>query len=796
MRRNLIDFSGGWMFEGQSSVRLPHNAVDLPLTYFDETAYQRAFTYEKRFTADPDWRGQEIAVVFEAAMADARVALNGEEIARHSDGYTPFEARLTGRLRDGENVLSVTVDGSENPRIPPFGGQIDYLTYAGLYREAWVRVTAPVFLSNCKVETPDPLAAKKSVQVRVEISNPQGLTLSGTVTARLLDGEGREVAIAEASLYPSPKTLLRLRSLHWSDWWLRHRLEVPQGERGAQEPGSPGYPSPLEGEGGLSRSERSDEGCSGTIELALDELEGIALWDIGNPALYTLELVLETPHGRDKAAVRFGFRSAEFRSQGFFLNGRHLKLRGLNRHQSFPYVGYALGRSAQERDAEILKRDLKLNIVRTAHYPQSPWFLDRCDELGLLVFEEIPGWQHIGGKEWKDEAVENVRRMIARDWNHPAIVLWGVRINESRDDHEFYTRTNALAHELDSTRQTGGVRFLAESELIEDVYTINDFVLGEEELGGNRPRTPLRPPAEVTGLAAPVPYLVTEYNGHMFPTKSFDPEQRQAEHVLRHLEVLDAAYGDPQIAGAIGWCAFDYNTHKDFGAGDRICHHGVMDMFREPKFAAFAYASQCEPEDEVIVKPVTHWARGERNAGGILPLMVLTNCEEIEIAFGSEAPRRFLPDRKRFPHLPHPPVMLERDDFSAGEFGAWGTPWEGGTITGLIGGRPVKTVRFVADPVLDRLEVAPDRSRIGVFDAVRVAVRARDQAGNILPWLFEPVTIGLEGPAELIGPSLVSLRGGTTAFWLRATGPGTAMARVESGRGGVVSVEIAIEDGS
>mgnify|MGYP000974089901 CR=1 FL=1 len=170
--------------------------------------------------------------------------------------------------------------------------------------------------------------------------------------------------------------------------------------------------------------------------------------------------------------------------------------------------------------------------------------------------------------------------------------------------------------------------------------------------------------------------------------------------------------------------------------------------------------------------------------------------EEIEIAFGSEAPRRFGPDRKRFPHLPHPPVILERDDFSAGEFGAWGTPWEGGTITGLIGGRAVKTVRFVADPVFDRLEVAPDRSRIGVFDEVRVAVRALDQAGNVLPWLFEPVTIDLAGPAELIGAPLVSLRGGTTAFWLRATGPGAVVARVESGRGGAVSAEIAIEDGT
>ena len=101
--------------------------------------------------------------------------------------------------------------------------------------------------------------------------------------------------------------------------------------------------------------------------------------------------------------------------------------------------------------------------MRTSHYPQSPWFLDRCDE-SLLVFEEIPGWQHIGEEAWKAESVENVRRMIRRDWNHPSIVIWGVRINESQDDHDFYVETNRVAHELEPTRQTGGVRFITESE--------------------------------------------------------------------------------------------------------------------------------------------------------------------------------------------------------------------------------------------------------------------------------------------------------------------------------------------
>ncbi len=717
--RATIACNDGWIFnEGCSPdltrflgrgapVRLPHNAVELPFSYFDERAFCRAFTYQRVVAADPAWSGKEVSLVFDGAMAGAEVFLNGERVGAHKDGYTPFEIRLTGRLRPGDNLVAIRIDGSENPEIPPFGGRIDYLTYAGIYRDVWLKLTEPVSIGRVRIETPDALAARKSVRVLAEIDNPQGLPLAGELTATLRDPSGRTLASTCAAVAQS-------------------------------------------------------------VELRMDGLTGIALWDIDGPNLYTVELAL----GGDAVTHAFGFRAAEFMPDGFRLNGRLLKLRGLNRHQSFPYCGYALGRAAQERDAEILKRELHLNLVRTSHYPQSPWFLDACDRLGLLVFEEIPGWQHIGGDAWKAEAVENVRRMIGRDWNHPSIVLWGVRINESADSHDFYVETNRLAHELDPTRQTGGVRCITDSEMLEDVYTMNDFILGNEELGGNRPRTVLRPPRETTGLDRPVPYLVTEFNGHMFPTKSFDQEQRQAEHVMRHLDVLDAAYAVPNIAGAIGWCAFDYNTHKDFGSGDRICHHGVMDMFREPKFAAFAYASQCEPEEEVIVEPVTFWARGERNIGGVLPLIVLTNCDEVELAYGDNPPKRFAPDRERFAHLPHPPVIVERRHFSSEELGRWGMLWEEGVITGYVSGRPARQVRFAADPVPTSLEVVADRGAISSApgDCVRVMVRALDQTGHKLPFLFEPVEIEVSGAGHRVGPGLVPLRGGATGFWVQSTG--------------------------
>lgn len=717
------NFNADWVFrngfepahvlalQSGETVRLPHSSVELPYNYFDETDYQKPFTYQKRLDWRPEFEGREVSLIFDAAMADSVVYLNGKEIIAHKDGYTPFEARLTPHLVRGENLITVKIDGSENPEIPPFGGQIDYLCYAGIYRDVWLKVTNPVSIANVKIETPDALAEKKSVTARVFLANPQGHTLSGTLSAKIRRKGGGDVAASSIKF------------------------------------------------------------DGNEVALTFPDLTDIELWDIDNAVLYALSLKLETEYGEDVLTQRFGFRTALFTPEGFLLNGRPLKLRGLNRHQAFPHTGYAMGRRAQEKDADILKHELACNVVRTSHYPQSKWFIERCDEIGLLVFEEIPGWQHIGGEAWQKESIENVRRMIERDWNHPSIIIWGVRINESQDNHAFYAETNRLARELDPTRQTGGVRFITNSELLEDVYTMNDFILGNEELpGNNRGRVVLRDRVETTGIRRPIPYMITEYNGHMYPTKRFDQEQRQAEHVTRHLLILNAVAGDQDISGSTGWCMFDYNTHKDFGAGDRICYHGVLDMYRIPKLAAYAYASQGDPKDNVVLQPVTFWARGERNIGGVLPLILLTNCDYVEMKFGEWPAKRIYPDRENYPHLPHPPVVLDLRSVTPEEFGTWGRVWREGTFTGYVDGKPVKTLTLPADPVPATLEVVADDTELRACekDAVRVVVRALDQCGNLLPYFEEPVLLSLDGPGRIIGPSEHTLKGGATGFWIEA----------------------------
>jgi len=454
----------------------------------------------------------------------------------------------------------------------------------------------------------------------------------------------------------------------------------------------------------------------------------------------------------DQEVRRFGFRQAQFTDHGFELNGKVIKLRGLDRHQTFPFVGQAMPARVQRRDAYILRKQLNCNIVRTSHYPQSRHFLDACDDYGLLVLEEIPGWQHVGDKAWQDLSVDNVSRMICRDWNHPSIVLWGVRINESRDNHDFYSRTNALAHKLDPTRQTGGIRYFQESEFLEDVFTMNDFGF------------PLRPPNHPR-------YLNTEFVGHTYPVKTTDDNVHHREHTIRHARVHDQLASNPQYAGGIGWCAFDYNTHSDFGAGDRICYHGITDIFRQPKPAAGFYKSQCDPRDEIVLEPAFHWAPSDE-ALEFTVAMICSNCDHLKLYVRDKEEWKLFaeadPDREQFKYLPHPPFSI---DLTKSE-----RNWGDLRVDGYINGKQVISKTYSGRGADQKFSVHPDDLELSAdgADATRVVFRVTDEFGAIRPYANDPIVLSLEGPADIIGDNPFALIGGTGAIWVRAKEePGT-----------------------
>src|SRR5450755_4083325 len=680
---------------GFDRVVVPHTNVRLPWHSFDDKSYEFVSIYRRRFKLPAEARGRHVFVDFEGVMTASTVWINGVKLGEYKGGYTPFSFDLTPHIDfDGENVLAVDVDSTERADIPPFGHQIDYLTFGGIYREVALRIVPGTFLENICAKPKDVMGGKPTLDVDCHVQHLEASHDALTLEVELRDGDRtvskatQRVPASEAAAEPVVHTV---------------HLEAP-----------------------------------GAIKL----------WDLEHPNLYSVHVrLLKGTQLIDQDLRKLGLRHAEFTDHGFELNGKVIKLRGLDRHQTFPFVGQAMPGRAQRSDANILRNKLHCNIVRTSHYPQSRHFLNACDEIGLLVLEEIPGWQHIGDQPWKDISVDNVSRMIRRDWNHPSIILWGVRINESKDDHDFYTRTNALAHSLDTTRQTGCIRYFQESEFLEDVFTMNDFGF------------PLKPPNHPR-------YLNTEFVGHTFPTKTIDNVERLREHTLRHARIHNQLASNPQYAGGIGWCAFDYNTHGDFGSGDRICYHGVTDIFREPKPAAGFYKSQCDPEEEIVLEPAFHWARGDESIG-FTTAVVCSNCDHLKFYIDDKLVEAD-PDRTEFANLAYPPFVVKFNEL----FHKWGDL----RIEGYIKGNKVITKNYSGKGVDEKFAILPDDNSLVAdgADSTRVVLRVTDEFGAIRPFADSAVKFDLDGPAELIGDNPFSLIGGTGAVWIRAKEePGT-----------------------
>jgi beta-galactosidase len=544
-----------------------------------------------------------------------------------------------------------------------------------------------------------------------------------------------------------------------------------------------------------------------TESVLLDE------WDLDHPTLYTLEIIM---NNQVSYVSRFANRQIKLTEEGFFLNNKHIKLIGLNRHQAYPYVGYAMPSTQQKKDADILKYELGCNTVRSSHYPPSKHFLNRCDEIGLLVFNEIPGWQHIGNQEWQDVAIQNVKEMITRDYNHPSIFIWGVRINESPDNDDFYKKTNNMAKSLDTSRPTGGVRNFAGSHIYEDVYTYNDFVHRGTNEG-------IVTPKKISKKQ--MPYLVTEFNGHMYPTKKFDDEFHREYQVKRHLNVQNDSFKTKELAGAIGWCMFDYNTHKDFGSGDRICYHGVLDMFRIPKDAASVYASTGRKE------PYMHIASnlniGEREASEIKEVYIMTNVDYVKCYLNNELLGEYYPS-DRYNYLPHPPIII--DDFIGNLIhknesftdkdatlvkeillyimrygmrlpftlkmklkyilfkykmtidqaqklyetyvGKWGLESIEYTFEGIKDG--ITVIKQIKGSTYENdLYVYPDDltlTETETYEVTRIVVKHQDSNLNHLLYSNETITVSVDGPLQLIGPNTLSLIGGSIGLYFKTIG--------------------------
>lgn len=742
-------FDGFAMGEGEGApVRLPHTVREIPQHYADHTSYQMICGYRKKITLGEELAGKRLFLQFDGAAHIATVYMNGRELTSHRCGYTAFRVEVTGEVNlGGENLLSVKLDTTENPGVPPFGFVIDYLTYGGLYREVWLDVRESSLIEDLYVTTP----TLTTLNLQATVQNGEGCSL---------------------------------------------KVELTKGGRVLMQ-GS--YP---------------------VGEPIIMNCPNVKPWDTEHPIRYTCQVFLiRDGVVLDAQKVKFGFRTAEFRADGFYLNGKKTFLRGLNRHQCYPYVGYAVPEKLQREDARILKEELSCVAVRTSHYPQSQYFIDECDRRGLLVLTEIPGWQHVGGEEWKAQAVENTREMVLQYRNHPSIILWGVRINESQDDDALYRRTNAVARALDPSRATSGVRNFEKSSLLEDVYSFNDF----SHTGTN---SGCKPKKSVTpdGTKA---LIITEHNGHMFPTKPYDTWQRRQEQAMRHARVQEDAAADGGHAGCFGWCMFDYPTHKDFGSGDRVCYHGVMDAFRNPKLAAALYASQ--GEGRPVLEIGSSLDIGDYPGGMIGDIYVFTNADSVSLYKNGNFVAELA--KGEWKGLPHGPMaaddtigcLLEtQEGFGkkkaellhdcllavqkkgltglnpadmaklgyamvkyglkyadavalygryVGNWGGEATVWrmdaqkDGAVVAS-------RTCCHSAKLHLEAVASHTGLSEGDTYDMAAVRIRILDEYGNLASYAQLPVQFQLEGAAELVGPTVAVAEGGMTGTYLKTVGRG------------------------
>lgn len=731
----VMRLDGDWLFGGKMKpgaldpgfadadfkrVTLPHCAAPLSWRNWDPEAWEHVWVYRRHFTLPREFDGLRVFAHFDRVMEGVKPAVNGHALEGREGGFLPVEREITELVRD-ENVLAVAVDGrwlDAPPSGSPKGPEsVDYLMAAGITGAVTLRAAPQIFIRGVFASPVNVLDAARRLEMKCGLDAAPGkLPAKVRLETKLLDGD-RVVAGAMREI----------------------TIEKPQQD----------------------------------VELTMERLANVALWDVDNPRLYELEVTLfEAGRAAHAYRTRVGFREARFEVEGFFLNGKRLQIFGLNRHEIFPYRGFAMPDRVMRRDAEILRREFNCNMVRCSHYPQAEAFLDACDELGLMVWEETPGWQYLGDAKFKERVVRDVREMVLRDRNHAAIVIWGVRVNESHNDPELYGKTRQVAKELDPTRQTSGTMTpwsRKEPGWHQDVYAYDDY---EAAPDGS---VDILPPVD------DYPYLIAEAVGQFdYSGKGFARKYRraadaglQAQQALLHAQAHSKAAANRRISGVIAWCAFDYASLMN--AWETIKCPGVADVFRIPKLGASFYLSQVDAKVRAVIEPDFWWDFGVHTpAGPGKHAAIFSNCERLEVYLDGKLRARLEPDRRGFGGLKYPPFFA---DLTA-ENGARPEL----RIDGFVGGTKVLTRSFSADRGADRLWVRGDDAELagnGV-DATRVAFGVEDKFGALRAFAEGEVELEVAGPGEMVGDRSFRMEdcGGAAAVWVKSTAGQTGVVRV------------------
>jgi beta-galactosidase len=735
--RDVWDFNDGWRFHlgdvpeanrmdhddsGWHEVRLPHTPRIEALVIGEDgpesEQWQGICWYRKTFHPDASVAGKKLILEFGAAMRVAEVWVNGKSLGRYVGDYLPVVLDVTKEIRPGEpNVVAVRLDNFDNPDTGPKPlAALDFNFYGGLYRGARLTAVTPLHIT-------DPLLADRKGSCGVFVTFPTVSAEQAVVRVQTHlqnDDASPMEAVVRTSIFGKDRTLLGM-----SD--------------------SPATAIPA--------------GKDAQIKQEI-EVPNPPLWSVDSPNLCTVlsEIVVDGDVV-DRQETRIGIRTFRITEDGFWLNGRETFLRGVNRHQEYPFIGYALSDNAQYRDAKKIK-EAGFDYIRLSHYPPSPAFLDACDELGIVVMNCIAGWQYFANTPaFKEHHYKQCTDLIRRDRNHPCVLLWEVSLNETRMTKDFMDKMQSIAHE----ELPGDQCFTCGWSGKYDVF------IQARQHGGCR---------NVKGR----PCVVSEYGDWEYYAqnaglnqeawKDLKPEDRSSrqsrgageKRLLQQALNFQEAHNDNRKTRAFAdglWVMFDYNR----GYSPDLETSGCMDIFRLPKPAYYFFQSQRDADaklPDVASGPMVYIAN-EWIPSSPTAVRVFSNCDEVALFVNDKLIGTQRPDDDQFStNLAHPPFTFHLDRFEPGSLRAVGR------IAGKDAASHVRLTPTAAARLGVEINLAGRRLESGVNDLVFVHAVVQDADGTARSDDSRKVTFAIEGPAELIGDNPATAEGGIASILLRA----------------------------
>lgn len=701
-------------------VSLPDGIEYLPTEASGCINYQGEVWYRKHFTPDAALKGKKLFLHFEAIMGKSKVFVNGKLLTEHFGGYLPVIADVTDVLDwNGDNVIAVWADNSDDPSYPPGKAQdvLDYTYFGGIYRDCWLIAHNNVFITDPNYENEvaggglfvafgkvsDALA---EVQLKIHVRNATKNPFSGRVEYMLLQPDGTEVAR------------------------LSDKIQVKAGR-------------------------------ATTVSDRMPVKQPM-LWTPSTPTLYNLLVRVLDKEGNviDGYRRRIGIRSIEFKGKdGFYLNGRPYgkPLIGANRHQDFAVVGNAVANSIHWRDARKLK-DVGMEIIRNAHCPQDPAFMDACDELGLFVIVNTPGWQFWNdAPEFAQRVYSDIRNVVRRDRNHPSVWLWEPILNETWYPADFAKNTRdivdaeypypycysgsdseARGHENFPVYFAHPANMQDASKEIDPTKTYFTREWGDNVDDWSSHNSPSRV-ARNWG-EQPMRVQAQHYACPYYPVTSYDVLHKQS----------------PQHVGGCLWHSFDHQRgyHPDPFYG------GLMDVFRQPKYSYYMFMAQ---------RPAV---KNDRNAGSgpmvyiaheMTPfsgkdVTVYSNCDEVRLTFNKGGKTYAYKKDKNRPGMPSPVITFpDVYDFMVDK--AFSRTQKQDDVyllaEGLIDGKVVATHKVVPARRPEKILLWMDNEGTDLkadgSDFVTVVAAVADKNGNIKRLNNYNIRFSIEGEGRLLG---------------------------------------------